>query len=199
MSELSVWRFVPGHPKYQVSDQGGFRRVLRPVPTTGKRRFDPQPFKTIKGYRQASGHIRVELQRPHRATYLHILIAEAFLGPKPSAAHIVLHWNDIPDDNRLVNLRWGTDKDNHSDALRNGRRSGTSVMKARTVCPRGHLLQAPNLSKAHTKSRTCEVCRRVSNSAWGQRVRRAGTPPTRHPEFQARTDAIYALLGEAPI
>jgi hypothetical protein len=48
------------------------------------------------------------------------LILETFVGPKP-AGLVARHVNDIPYDNRLENLRWGTTADNFSDMLRNYR------------------------------------------------------------------------------
>jgi HNH endonuclease/NUMOD4 motif len=50
----------------------------------------------------------------------HILMAEAFLGPRPPG-RIALHHNNIKTDSRIANVRWGTHGDNYRDALRNGR------------------------------------------------------------------------------
>lgn len=46
---------------------------------------------------------------------LHRLVAFAFFGP-PEPGQEVCHWNDIGVDNRVENLRWGTRKENCSDA-----------------------------------------------------------------------------------
>ena len=48
------------------------------------------------------------------------LVMEAFGSPRPNGA-VMRHLNDDPDDNRIVNLAWGTQADNMRDALRNGR------------------------------------------------------------------------------
>lgn len=55
-----------------------------------------------------------------RTKDVHDLVLTAFVGPRP-AGSLGLHWNDIPTDNRLENLRWGTKRDNSLDALRNGK------------------------------------------------------------------------------
>lgn len=52
--------------------------------------------------------------------YVHRIVAEAFI-PNPHNYPIVRHLNDDPADNRVENLEWGTQKDNHADCVRNGR------------------------------------------------------------------------------
>jgi len=51
---------------------------------------------------------------------VHRLVLEAFKGPAP-AGLISLHEDDVKSHNRLSNLRWGTEKENKADAIRNGR------------------------------------------------------------------------------
>ncbi len=50
---------------------------------------------------------------------IHRVIAEAFI-PNPNGHKIVRHLNDIPGDNRIENLAWGTNLDNSNDGKRNG-------------------------------------------------------------------------------
>lgn len=50
--------------------------------------------------------------------YLHRVVAEAFI-PNPNNLPYVRHLNDDPTDNRVENLAWGTQKDNHEDSVRN--------------------------------------------------------------------------------
>lgn len=51
---------------------------------------------------------------------VHTLVLEAFVGPRPPGAH-ACHRNDIPHDNRLQNLRWGSPRENYQDKVLNGR------------------------------------------------------------------------------
>lgn len=51
---------------------------------------------------------------------VHRLMLLAFVGPPPLGKPFALHENDIPDDNRLGNLRWGSSKENRADSRRNG-------------------------------------------------------------------------------
>lgn len=50
----------------------------------------------------------------HRGkTYkVHRLVAEAFLGPQPFDGAVVMHLNEVGTDNRVENLKWGTQKEN---------------------------------------------------------------------------------------
>jgi len=51
---------------------------------------------------------------------VHRLVAETFLGPRPSNL-VTRHLNDVKADNKLDNLAYGTTADNVHDAIRNGR------------------------------------------------------------------------------
>lgn len=65
------------------------------------------------------GHVQVAL-RGLNNQLVHRLMLFAFVGPPPAGKPFGLHENDIPDDNRLENLRWGSAKENRADSRRNG-------------------------------------------------------------------------------
>jgi len=50
---------------------------------------------------------------------VHRLVLEAFKGPCPAGLECC-HDNDIGNDNRVSNLRWGTRSSNRHDCVRNG-------------------------------------------------------------------------------
>lgn len=50
------------------------------------------------------------------------IVARAFLG-EGSEGHVVRHLNDNALDNRIGNLAWGTQSENHADSKRNGTRA----------------------------------------------------------------------------
>jgi hypothetical protein len=52
-------------------------------------------------YSRRFGNIRI-----HRA------VCEAFYGPAPFDRAVVMHLNDDATDNRIENLKWGTQKEN---------------------------------------------------------------------------------------
>ena len=47
-----------------------------------------------------------------RKRLVHLLVADAFLPPKPTPAHQINHKNGIPSDNRADNLEWMTPSEN---------------------------------------------------------------------------------------
>lgn len=113
------WLPVVGYARlYEVSDLGRVRscprlrangvwaegRVLRPGP-------------------QRRGYLTVCLIGPDgskRSKRVHRLVLESFVGPCP-AGFMACHFNDVPGDNRLSNLRWASRSENHVDAVRNRR------------------------------------------------------------------------------
>lgn len=69
----------------------------------------------------AHGHKAVKTRHEGKRyqAYAHRLIAEAYVE-NPHNYPIVRHLDDVPDNNEIGNLAWGTARDNHLDAVRNG-------------------------------------------------------------------------------
>lgn len=75
--------------------------------------------------RRLSGYIKngyrfVQLPWARRAA-VHVLVIEAFTGPRPKGMQCC-HINGVRTDNRAENLRWGTPKENYDDQVRHGSR-----------------------------------------------------------------------------
>lgn len=102
------WWYTP-IPGYMISNYG------RVWSESSQMFLKPKPM-------DRKGHMGVCLSYKGKQYYfyIHRLMAEAFI-PNPNRHPIVRHINDIPDDNELDNLAWGTQRDNIMDALRNGR------------------------------------------------------------------------------
>ena len=60
---------------------------------------------------------------------VYMLICIAWHGPRPFSNAMVCHKNDVSIDNRPSNLYWGTPKQNAQDAVSNGCRSKTRVVR----------------------------------------------------------------------
>ncbi|EZI23345.1 NUMOD4 domain-containing protein [Pseudomonas extremaustralis] len=106
-----IWKVLPGHERYEVSDAGNVRSAGR-YDYLGKWR-DPR-LMTKK--RDKDGYLSVILagkdMRVHRA------VALAFLGH--SLLPHVNHRNGIKSDNRLTNLEWCSISDNVRHAIDTG-------------------------------------------------------------------------------
>ena len=106
-----MWKPVVGYEnRYEVSDAGLVRnartgRILRPF-RTGAARPSAQRYKVSLG--------TVD-------TDVAVIVLTAFVKAREEGM-VVMHLNDMPEDNRLVNLRWGTLRDNARDSVVKGRR-----------------------------------------------------------------------------
>lgn len=92
--------------------------------------------------------------------YIHKLVAIYFL-PDANNDLSVLHKNGDNGDNRVDNLYWGTLSENMYDRVKHGVHHESN----KTNCPRGHLLQKPNLKNAALKMgrRECLACSKTQN------------------------------------
>lgn len=112
-----VWRPVAGHEGYEVSDLG----CVRSWRGLGKaKEFTSRP-RLLKGSPTAGDYLLVSLQEPRRRRYIHHLVAEAFVGPRPAGMY-VCHGNGNQRDNRAVNLRYDTQLGNMADCVTHGTR-----------------------------------------------------------------------------
>ena len=154
------WRQVVGRDGYEVSDQGRIRSLDRIVHTANgqQRRYRGN---TLQAWvRSDSGHHVVSLGHCDRR-YVHTLVAEAFIGPRPAVGMECRHLNGDPSDNRPANLAWGTRSDQRLDDVRNGRNHNAR----RTHCRRGHEFTSVNTYVIpSTGSRQCRACDRANRT-----------------------------------
>lgn len=137
------WRDLPSeYGPYRVSSHG--------------RVFSRLSSKIMRPEISKSGHRRVNLYtspgRPRRFQ-VHRLVARAFIG---ESSLDVLHWDDDPGNNKVENLRYGTDAENYADSIRNG------IRKDPKECPRGHPYEEGNLVRlqegdSRKRCVTCEL------------------------------------------
>lgn len=106
---MEQWRNVIGFESlYEVSDEGRVRHKV-----TGKLRTltpqGPGQYIGIRLYRNNVGY----------GTYVHILVAESFLGPKSQGTE-VRHLDGRSYNSAANNLAWGTSQQNATDTLMHG-------------------------------------------------------------------------------
>ena len=124
------WRVVRSFPWLEASSDGRVRRACDSI--DGRRRAGRE----IVGSKNSNGYIALTIQygNVRKINYgKHILICEAFHGPRPSEKHQVAHWNGNRADNRAENLRWVTHRENAQDRSRHGTESGENHGMARLV------------------------------------------------------------------
>lgn len=134
------WRDVVGYTGfYRVSDWGRLKSVDRWVKCRyGKSRLIRSRIKQTRP--NHCGHHGAILHKNGKARFffLHRLVLEAFVGPRPPGL-VARHYPDRnPSNNRLANLSWNTPEVNESDkiehgTLRRGERCWNSKLSADDV------------------------------------------------------------------
>ncbi len=113
---METWKQVPGWTAYEVSDLGRVRRAGKAKGAVAGRIKSPTP--------RGGGYARVILHQDGMARQVdvHILVAEAFLGPRPTPDHQAAHEDGQPWNCCLSNILWKTRSENDADKDRHGTR-----------------------------------------------------------------------------
>lgn len=176
------WLPIPGFPdSYQVSDRGAVISSARMVQAPSGMRFKPE--RRLKGWISPDGYVRVLLSEDKRTrrVFVHDLVMETFVGPRPAGAH-VCHADGDPQNNYLPNLRYDTPAGNAADR----KAHGTEYKLLNDSCPHGHPYAGENLVLRKTSSgvkRACLICHRTATReglrrAKGYYERRGIVPPS---------------------
>lgn len=110
-----TWQVVPGFSKYKMSNLG---RIMRAVPgpaTQAGRILHPRADK--------DGYMRVAIPNDDgklKLAPIHVLVALAFHGPRPTATHEAAHGDGDLANNTAGNIRWATKSSNWSDRFKHG-------------------------------------------------------------------------------
>lgn len=141
------WRQLIRFPSFDVSECGDVRR------TTNHQR--------LHGFIDSDGYVRYSLTRAdgaRGAVAAHTLVAEAFVGAKPSPQHEVAHGDGSRLNNHYSNLRWALSAENHADRVAHG----TSPIGERN--PRAKITEADvlDIRRAYRAIKQPNSGRRVS-------------------------------------
>lgn len=122
-----------------------------------------------------------------RIVCVHILVLEAFAGPRPLGAE-ACHRNGNPSDNRLENLYWGSHADNMKDMTQHGTHRNT----AKTECIRGHEFSASNTYLSPDGKRYCRTCLLAAAARFRQENRdKINAEQRRRRELKRRERVAY--------
>lgn len=108
------WKTIVGYPRHEISNLGRVRSWAVRGPNTSLRRKEPA---LLSGWRDRDGYVHVNLGQGYERVH-QLLLRTLVREPQPG--EIARHLNDVPDDNRLDNLVWGTTRLNKLDSIRNG-------------------------------------------------------------------------------
>lgn len=121
-----IWKDIPDSD-YSVSNLGRVASRKKGV------------WRVMKGNHRLDGYMCVTLGDGHGgriAVKVHILVAEAFLGPKPTPKHEVNHIDGIRGNNYADNLEWVTRSGNQRhryDVLKHGAVRGEAHGRAKVT------------------------------------------------------------------
>lgn len=112
------------HPRYrgiyEISDKGRVRSIKRTVVfSDGRERL--YKGQLLKQYEDDFGYKKVTLKencKDERA-HVHKLVAETFIGKRPKK-YLIRHLNGNRRDNKPINLRYGSCRENHADMALHG-------------------------------------------------------------------------------
>ncbi len=173
------WLPVAGFPHYEVSDLGRIRSIDRVIPCWNRwggirlRHYRGRVLRlatNIHGYRTA---VIYRDQVPHTLS-VHVLVAEAFLGPRPDGME-VCHGPNGKLDNRPPELRYDTPAGNQADRLRDGtdnrgsknaqvKLTEAEVVDIRSRVGAGLVSQAALAREYHVSAAT--ICLIVKRKLW---------------------------------
>ena len=102
---------VLNHPDYSVTKDGRVWSKARPHVLGGW--LKPMP--------NTKGHLFIHFYKRGKKykQYIHRLVLESFVGPCPEGMEC-RHLNGNPADNKLGNLKWGTQIENMADRTKHG-------------------------------------------------------------------------------
>lgn len=159
------WRVIEGFPEYAVSSWGRVRSSRQ------------RPTRMLKT-RRGNPYVQVSLctePTKHVTKSVHVLVCEAFHGPRPEGMQ-VRHLNGDHTDNRASNLQWGTATENALDRVAHGRHEKAAQLE----CKYGHPFDDVNTYRnPRNGRRACKTCRRAYLAEWRtNRALRAASVPT---------------------
>lgn len=106
---MAQWRDIPEFPNYQASDVG----IVR----SNRKKTDWQQLHQLTVFKYKK--VFVYKKNIRKIVFVHRLIMLAFVGHAPPGM-VVAHLNNDPSDNRLVNLKYCTQKENISHKIKHG-------------------------------------------------------------------------------
>ncbi|MGK7951686.1 MAG: NUMOD4 domain-containing protein [Xenococcaceae cyanobacterium] len=143
---IELWKDVPSYEGiYLVSNLGDVRSLDREtINSIGASR--KQRGKKLTPFKNSTGYFYVTLSDGDRRSNrrVHSLVATAFL-PNPYNKRTINHINGDKSDNRLCNLEWATDSENHTHAFKTGLKELCGIAKRSRKLTNVHVLEIRKL------------------------------------------------------
>lgn len=106
---------IPDYLGYFATKTG---RIFSRISRGGKGKlFERAPQKHTSGYR----YLVLAQNKKPKVRFIHHLILETFVGPRPTPLHECDHYDGNRTNNNLRNLKWVTRKENIHSTMRRGK------------------------------------------------------------------------------
>jgi len=153
---MPEWRACPSYSGYEASDDCQVRSVARVVVRRNGAKYTVQT-RVLKQRRAGDGRFVVTPSPGGKPVFVHVMVCDAWHGPRPADKPEVRHLNGTATDNRPGNLTWGTHAENMQDAVKHG----THFQARKTECSYGHKFTPKNTYVNTSGGRTCRECERL--------------------------------------
>jgi len=107
MSDLiEIWKKVPGYEDfYEISNHGRFAKLL-PDGRQIRKLNSRTPYLSVS-VKSLNG-------QPQKSFYIHKLVAQVFIGPRPDGM-VIRHLDGNRYNNKVTNLAYGSNEQNYED------------------------------------------------------------------------------------
>jgi hypothetical protein len=161
------WRIIADFPDYEVSDLGRVRRATDAVWASRGCKRIRAPAGYVLTPCPARGYLQARLSVGGRvfSVGIHVLVCEAFQGPRPSPLHEAAHGDGTRTNNRNSNLRWATRKENMADRDRHGRtKRGAAHSRPLRLLSENDILEIREMLRAGERQRVIASRFEISQS-----------------------------------
>jgi len=165
---METWKDIPGYEgSYQISNTGRVRSLDRRINMDyGATRLHKGSVLTPQSQRSGHMYVSLKVDGIKKHMRIHRLVLLAFVG-KPKKDEECLHLDGNPRNNNLVNLKWGTRKENMQQSVAHGTHGSLHASRKRKVFIQGVEYESVNKAARLLNLAPSSVHHRCTHSKYG--------------------------------